>query len=275
MMKVCTTRGTSCVVAIQTDNVPDLNEIELDDPTPGLPDDPVDIESSISEIQPEALQQSVSDDCVNDDDDEWEDHSPYETNDDDGTADDASFDAIDEAVGNITPNGVIDKVFIWLPHHLKSDLKRPVFNFKRIEIKEWDPKSRARRILDLQDCFYLMTVRYECSNPQGAHSFNSYDDGIVKQLDLRVQADFPAVLTSRSGASKQLIKLMRPAFQHGVGPHPLSKILRVLHTKRYDQLQLQYYYVAIDKILDKNGIQAYIPKKEPIEEFSAFDDKNG
>ncbi|KAI9341091.1 hypothetical protein BD770DRAFT_386107 [Pilaira anomala] len=42
-----------------------------------------------------------------------------------------------------------------------------------------------------------------------------------------------------------MIKLMRPAFQHGIGPHRMSKILRIMHTERYDELQLQYY-IALD-----------------------------
>ncbi|CAO3633298.1 unnamed protein product [Mucor hiemalis] len=48
------------------------------------------------------------------------------------------------------------------------------------------------------------------------------------------QAQFPAVLTHRSGLSKSLVKFMRPAFQHGVGPHRFAKMLRVMHSERCD-----------------------------------------
>lgn len=128
-------------------------------------------------------------------------------------------------------------------------------------------------ITNLNSCFYLMTMRYKCLNHQGSHSFNGYDDEIVKQLDFRIQADFPAILTYRSGISKPLAKLMRPPFQHGMGPHRLSKILRVLHTERYDELQLQYY-ATLDKKQDKPGIQSYWVTKR-FSEFSGFADPKG
>ncbi|CEP07118.1 hypothetical protein, partial, partial [Parasitella parasitica] len=87
------------------------------------------------------------------------------------------------------------RVFLWFPHHLKKELKCPVCDSKKIEVKGFNTKPRARRIIDIQDCFYLMTMRYRCLGSKGSHSFNGYDDRVVKQLDLRIQADFPATLT--------------------------------------------------------------------------------
>lgn len=85
-----------------------------------------------------------------------------------------------------------------------------------------------------------MTARYICKGAE-KHTFNGYDEGLMNRLDLSLQSEFPAVLTHRSGVSKDLVKMMRPAFQNGVGPHRLTTMLRIMHTERYDELQLQYY----------------------------------
>lgn len=62
---------------------------------------------------------------------------------------------------------------------------------------------------------------------------------------------------------------MRPLFQHGVGPHRLSKILRIMHTQRFDELQFVYY----------NGINNYRPnvasqlfKGQGPQKFEPFSD---
>lgn len=121
-----------------------------------------------------------------------------------------------------------------------------------------------------------MTLRYRCLNKSKNHSFNGYHPDLVRQLPLKVQAEFPAVLTHRSGISKMLAKIMRPLFQHGIGPHRLSKVLRVLHTERYDELQLQYYANASDEVY-KPSIRTSVLglHKDPskFEEFSNFEDK--
>jgi hypothetical protein len=86
-----------------------------------------------------------------------------------------------------------------------------------------------------------MTVRYRCRNKSEKNTFDGCNPALIRQLPLSLQAEFSAVLSHRSGLSKILCKFMRPFFQHGIGPHRLSKILQILPTKKYDELQLQYY----------------------------------
>lgn len=94
----------------------------------------------------------------------------------------------------------------------------------------------------------------------------------MKQIHLNLQAEFPAVLTHRSGISKSLIKIMRPAFQHGIGPHRLAKMLRIMHTKRHDELQLQYY-IAIDQQRSNTGITSFFGTAINYPEFPKYNDK--
>ncbi|KAI8075700.1 ribonuclease H-like domain-containing protein [Thamnidium elegans] len=64
---------------------------------------------------------------------------------------------------------------------------------------------------------------------------------VIKQLSPGHQRAFPAILTHKSGISKDLSNIMRPLFQHSVGPHRLSKIIRNLRTQHFDELQSVNY----------------------------------
>lgn len=99
---------------------------------------------------------------------------------------------------------------------------------------------------------------------------------IMKQINLDLQAEFPAVLTHKSGVSKSMIKLMRPAFQHGIGPHRMSKILRIMHTERYDELQLQYY-IALDNRRSNPNLLSFFSNSSNVRlsaEFPKYDDRS-
>ena len=58
------------------------------------------------------------------------------------------------------------------------------------------------------------------------------------QLPKVYAKEFLVILTECSGISTKLAKLMRPLFQTGAEPHRLSRVLRVMHTERFDELQL-------------------------------------
>lgn len=89
---------------------------------------------------------------------------------------------------------------------------------------------------------YLMSMNYRCTRTVcKKKTFRGCDQGIVKQLNIGHQRAFPAVLTHKSGISKDLCNAMRPLFQKEVKPHRLSRIFRVLHTQCFDRLKFVYY----------------------------------
>lgn len=116
-----------------------------------------------------------------------------------------------------------------------------------------------------------MTTKYAFKGDK-KHYFNGYNGDFMERINLNLQAEFLAVLTHRSGISKNLIKMMRPAFQHGIGPHRLAKRLRIMHTERYDELQLQYY-IAIDRHKSNTGITSFFVPAIDYPEFPKYSDK--
>lgn len=117
-----------------------------------------------------------------------------------------------------------------------------------------------------------MSKRYVCSAPPGSskHTFNGYDDSIVRQLPLRCQADFPAFITHKSGISKMLMNFMRALFQNSIGPHRMSKILEELHHLKHDTLELQYLDAV--KYFNNSTIHGFFGSST-VEKFSAYSDK--
>ncbi|KAI7874434.1 uncharacterized protein EV154DRAFT_569718 [Mucor mucedo] len=179
----------------------------------------------------------------------------------------------------LTPNVLYQpRVFLWFPHHLVSNLKCPKCSTPTtFFVKEWNTCPRARRITDLDDSFYVMTVKYKCTNDKTPDSFNGYDKGLVQQLPRIYAKEFPAILTESSGISTRLAKLMRPLFQSGVGPQRLSKVLRVIHTEHIDELQFQYYKKMVEKLQNPTMIDCLRKKRDggsvSYDEISSFGDK--
>ncbi|KAG2198707.1 hypothetical protein INT47_005392 [Mucor saturninus] len=68
-----------------------------------------------------------------------------------------------------------------------------------------------------------------------------------------------------------LCKLMRPLFQHGIGPHRMSKVLRVMHTEKHEELQLQYY-TTLDHDAQSPSVLSMLQSRQ-YPEFSQFKDK--
>ncbi|KAI8370239.1 hypothetical protein BD560DRAFT_120621 [Blakeslea trispora] len=69
---------------------------------------------------------------------------------------------------------------------------------------------------------------------------------------------------------------MCPLFQSGVGPHRLSKVLRVMHTERFDELQLQCYGKMVVRLRSSTMADCIDRKNNNIlsyDDFSHFCDK--
>ena len=57
-----------------------------------------------------------------------------------------------------------------------------------------------------------------------------------------------------------------------MGPYRLSKVLRIINTERYEELQLQYY-VSVKDAKSRSTLTAYFPNNKKEVEFSKFNDR--
>ena len=167
------------------------------------------------------------------------------------------------------------RFFYWDPEHLiQGSLLCPkcCSPLQRLQF------TRPRRVVDLEDCYYIIGQRHrcpKCKNPRsGKHTvtYNSWDPRIHSMLPHELQAEFPAILSHRSAISADVFALMRSCFNYGVGSKQFSHILLGLHHRRFSHIHVQY----LDGVLSRScrtdlddGPQA------TYEAFSQFADTDG
>ena len=78
-------------------------------------------------------------------------------------------------------------------------------------IKGWNTDPIAHQVVGLDQNYYIMTMQIHCRDTGGGcgKSYNLYDPVVLKQVDQRLVAAFPAFLTHHSGIDKTLMTLIR------------------------------------------------------------------
>ncbi|KAG2220944.1 hypothetical protein INT45_010697, partial [Circinella minor] len=168
------------------------------------------------------------------------------------------------------------RVFLWSPHRLVTTVLKCPDCRQKLNSKGFNTNPRARRVVDIDSCFYIMSSRYRCTNKSCKTSLNAHDNRILEQLPLHLQAEFPAYLTHRSAVSKHLGDLLRIVMQNGMGVHRLQRALREFHTLRHSRLHLQY----LNSLVHRQQYPTFhdIPRgSNPIiyKRFSSFKDREG
>lgn len=102
--------------------------------------------------------------------------------------------------------------------------------------------NRPRRVVDISGTFWIIGYRYRCPKCVSPNhkTFRSWDSRILAALPQPLAAEFPALLTYRSGISLDTFLFMRSCFQSGMGAKQFSNALRVQHLQKYDQVHLSY-----------------------------------
>ncbi|KAF7324049.1 3'-5' exonuclease domain-containing protein [Mycena kentingensis (nom. inval.)] len=125
---------------------------------------------------------------------------------------------------------------------------------------------RPRRIVDVDRTFWIIGYTYACQKNTTAgcgSRFRSWDKRVLECLPRPLAAEFPAVLTWRSGLSTRAFGVVRSCFQHGMGAAQVADLFRMQHLRRYDELRLAYLQTKLRQV----GMGTY-------QAFPAFDDRS-
>ncbi|KAF8321954.1 hypothetical protein F5887DRAFT_904347, partial [Amanita rubescens] len=141
------------------------------------------------------------------------------------------------SIDGLNPSSIYyPAVFLWLPNLLDEKHKimcpNPECGFYKkganpMTIKCWNDNPIARRVVGLDQNYYVMTQRIQCRKHSGfgcGKSYNLYDPLILDQLDPGLVAEFPAFLTHRSGIDKTLMTLVRAGIAHRLSSSAWSKL---------------------------------------------------
>lgn len=171
---------------------------------------------------------------------------------------------------NITPTDLFHpQFFIWDPQCLYKDLRCPRCN---TTLYRHGVISRPRRCVGIDVPFWIIGYRYRC--PQCKHpktgkatvTWRSWDRRILNVLPPVLAAEFPALLTHRSGISKAVFSWMRSCIQNGMGVKQVSDSLRVQYLLHYDELHLQY----LDSLVMRRGLASW--QRTKFQSFLPFND---
>ncbi len=122
--------------------------------------------------------------------------------------------------------------------------------------------TRPRRVVDLEDCYWLMGARYQCNECNA--TMPSWDPLVLKALSPVLASQFPAHCSWRSGISTRLFAFMRRCFHNGMGASQFADSVRVMHRRRHEQLEVAYLQTIIARA--NNG------RRDVYEPFPSFND---
>ncbi|KAJ7930158.1 hypothetical protein B0H13DRAFT_1858986 [Mycena leptocephala] len=152
------------------------------------------------------------------------------------------------------------RIFLWLPHFFVHKLFCPNCGMEL----EKNGALTPRRVVDVDSNFFIVSWAYYCRGSR-------VKDG-----------SFPAVLSRKSGVSRNVINQLRVGNQHKMGPSGVRSLLLESHTLRFGILQTQYLEAVFEMVRGRQvnltgQLQANLDSflKEKIPGFGDFGDANG
>ncbi|EPQ50510.1 hypothetical protein GLOTRDRAFT_133880 [Gloeophyllum trabeum ATCC 11539] len=168
--------------------------------------------------------------------------------------------------------------FVWLPHLLVSRIPCPAcaaagrrrYGGDIVFLRSHGFPRSPRRVVDIDQCIYLIGFRYQCGHEECKRTFTSWSPSIINALPRALACHFDFHLTYRGGLTDRVVALMRSSFQHGMGPTPFADMIRTHHLRRYEKLHEQYLEIVLARL--QTPFTAYLSKFKP---FGLFDDRSG
>jgi hypothetical protein len=127
--------------------------------------------------------------------------------------------------------GYYRDVYIWLPEVLKEDDQYTpacinCHSCKHVKPHAW-PEWPCRRVFDMSQSYYIMTRRYRCDHckkvaetkPKGEkpqYTYMGWHSLALSHTAFGFGETFPAHLSSRSGISKTVLRLLRATTGRGI-----------------------------------------------------------
>ena len=135
------------------------------------------------------------------------------------------------------------RVFLWLPHFFVDTLRCPSCR----KVLEKNGALAPRRIVDIDHSFYIVSWAYYCRNGCKSH-FHGWSQSLLNSLPAWLHLSFPAVLSRKSGLSRNVISQLRVGNQHKMGPTGVRSLLLEMHTMRFNILQVQYMEALFEQV---------------------------
>lgn len=134
----------------------------------------------------------------------------------------------------------LPKVIIFAPHSSKGNGYKklcPVCNGSKVHGDGW---SRFRRVIDVNDCFFIIAQRYRCQAKHPNNTFVAWDERLFKMAPPHIRALLPVILTRKLGVTQTLFDMMRTLLDSGMGTGPFADMVRENHTRTFHRREQAY-----------------------------------
>ena len=173
------------------------------------------------------------------------------------------------------------KIFIFDPSIMYPEVPLccPACHGHDISVKGWVDKPR--RIVDVDECYYLFSRRMHCKSKKCNTYFTATDSTALSLLPTFVTAAFPCRLTKRSGVSTQVVQLLNMGADSGMGPQAVWRLLRENHTLKFQTRELLYYNIvkyylhSNPNVANMATLKRLMNDRSLIPKFGAFSDRDG
>ncbi|KAI3649998.1 hypothetical protein MP228_005630 [Amoeboaphelidium protococcarum] len=189
--------------------------------------------------------------------------------------------ALTKSINNglqVNPNDFYyPRVFVFVPDamfpHLKIPCPNPSCSSASVVPKGFP--EYMRRIVDVEDCYYIATCRYQCKDCNTHFVPTSAD--VLRQFPLEVQFAFPCLLSKRSGIDLKIVKMLNIFIDQSMGPQAVADYLKELHSLKHQELEVQYYSTLNTlKAVYASQTRLFASKIDSSAvQFSKFADPNG
>ncbi|KAJ7901480.1 hypothetical protein B0H13DRAFT_2336060 [Mycena leptocephala] len=174
------------------------------------------------------------------------------------------------------------RVFLWLPHFFVKTLLCPNCG------KELEKNGALtpRRVVDIDSNFYIVSWAYYCRggriNDGCKKHFHGWSRTLLASLHPYLQLAFPAILTKKSGVSRNVMNQLRVGNQHKMGPSGVRSLPLESHTLRFSILQAQYLEAVFEMVRGRQihltgqlqtKLDSFLTEKIPS--FGDFGNANG
>lgn len=168
------------------------------------------------------------------------------------------------------------RIFLWLPHFFVKAMLCPHCG----EPLEKNGALPPRRMVDVQDVFYIVSWAYYCRS-RCKRYFAGWKHELIESLPASLQYEFPGTISHKSGHSDSVGTILRVANQHKMGPTGVQALLFEAHTLKYSKIYLQYLEMIKDRVdhLESDNLstassdgQSSIEAFATVPSFPAFGD---
>ncbi|KAF9470560.1 hypothetical protein BDN70DRAFT_998898 [Pholiota conissans] len=159
------------------------------------------------------------------------------------------------------------RIFFWLPHFFVDVMNCPNC---RSGVLEKNGACPPRRIVDIEDVFWIVTWKYYCRKGCQTH-FRGWNPLIINSLPPYIRHAFPAVLSRKGGLSLAVISLLRSSNQHKMGPSGVRSTLLEMHTHKYNIRYAQYLKAVFELIRGRQEVTNSQSSQSTLHQFLGLD----